>query len=154
MVETKIRAAMLALCCCATPDRSGTATVIDGDTLDLNGKRYRLHGIDAPERAQKCKTSSGTTWSCGRAATRALVALIGTSDITCLTHDVDKYNRDIATCHANGQDLGRQLVSGGMAWAFVKYSERYTAEQSRAKAAGIGIWQGPAEPAWQFRQKS
>ncbi len=39
--------------------------VIDGDTLDLNGTRYRLNGIDAPESAQSCKTAAGKSWKCG-----------------------------------------------------------------------------------------
>ena len=28
---------------------TGTPLVIDGDTLELEGTRIRLHGIDAPE---------------------------------------------------------------------------------------------------------
>ena len=32
----------------------GTATVVDGDTLDLGPSRIRLFGIDAPELAQTC----------------------------------------------------------------------------------------------------
>ncbi|MEL6794848.1 MAG: thermonuclease family protein, partial [Pseudomonadota bacterium] len=34
----------------AGPAQAGTARVIDGDTLDIGDTRYRLHGIDAPER--------------------------------------------------------------------------------------------------------
>ncbi len=33
----------------AFADISGPARVIDGDTLDVQGQRIRLHGIDAPE---------------------------------------------------------------------------------------------------------
>jgi endonuclease YncB( thermonuclease family) len=32
-----------------TPDLSGQASVIDGDTLEIHGTRIRIFGIDAPE---------------------------------------------------------------------------------------------------------
>ena len=48
-----MRALTIALCLLATPalaDVTGTAAVIDGDTLEIHGQRIRLHGIDAPEK--------------------------------------------------------------------------------------------------------
>ena len=32
-----------------------TVHVVDGDTIDVNDIRYRLHGIDAPEASQNAK---------------------------------------------------------------------------------------------------
>ncbi len=34
--------------------------VVDGDTLEMNGKVFRLNGIDAPEHGEKCGK-----WDCG-----------------------------------------------------------------------------------------
>lgn len=34
---------------------AGGARILDGDTLDLDGQRIRLYGIDAPEREQTCR---------------------------------------------------------------------------------------------------
>ncbi len=69
-----MRALIFALCLLATPalaDVAGTATVIDGDTLEIHGQRIRLHGIDAPESRQLCFID-GKRWQCGRDAANAL----------------------------------------------------------------------------------
>ncbi len=50
-----MRALTIALCLLATPalaDVTGTASVIDGDTIEIHGQRIRLHGIDAPENPE------------------------------------------------------------------------------------------------------
>ena len=36
-------------------DLIGFTKIIDGDTININNKKIRLHGIDAPELKQKCK---------------------------------------------------------------------------------------------------
>ena len=41
---------------------SGKASVTDGDTLRIGSERIRLHGIDAPESAQRCR-AGGETWA-------------------------------------------------------------------------------------------
>ena len=45
---------------------SGVASVTDGDTLRIGSERIRLHGIDAPESAQRCG-AGGETWRRARA---------------------------------------------------------------------------------------
>ncbi len=46
---------------------AGTASVIDGDTLEIHGQRIRFHGIDAPESRQLCRLD-GKPWQCGKDA--------------------------------------------------------------------------------------
>ena len=58
------------------PTFSGRARVVDGDTLEVGGKRIRLHGVDAPESRQSC-IAAGRRWPCGERATRALAGRIG-----------------------------------------------------------------------------
>ena len=131
---------------------AGTASVIDGDTIDIDGKRVRLEGIDAPETAQVCRRANGGEWYCGRAAADALAQLVGTRRVTCRDEGTDKYDRVLGVCSVAGVDINAELVRRGYAWAFVKYSERYVKEEAEAKAAAAGIWQGEAEPAWIYRQ--
>ena len=45
------------------------------------------------------------------------------------------------------------MVAKGMAWAFLKFSDEYEADQENAKLAKLGIWRGPAQAPWEFRAK-
>ena len=69
---------------------SGSVRIIDGDTLEDRGTRVRLHGIDAPESAQRCR-SGGRLWSCGRDTARALARRIGLRPVACEACDRDGY---------------------------------------------------------------
>ncbi|MCH9765303.1 MAG: thermonuclease family protein [Alphaproteobacteria bacterium] len=140
-------------------DVVGSARVIDGDTLDVAGVRVRLEGIDAPERGQKCRRASWTglwksgQWRCGRAATRALERLIAKQAVRCRAQGHDKYGRVIGVCFANGKNINAQMVRAGHAWAFVKYSKSFVAEEAAARHARRGIWQAETQTAWEFRAK-
>ena len=122
--------------------------VVDGDTLEHNGTVYRLNGIDAPEHDQTCGA-----WRCGPAATQALVDMVKGHDIQCDAISKDGYGRVIATCYANGADIGGSLVDKGLAWAFVKYSDAYVVEENSARAQGLGIWAGVFTAPWDLRAK-
>ncbi len=143
----------------ASPNRqpistlTGRALVIDGDTLEIDGQRVRLEGIDAPEIAQTCGLTNGETWPCGRAASKALSRLVAGSDVACDSQGTDKYGRILGICFSDGRALNAVMVETGLAWAFVKYSALYVAEEQSARAGAIGIWQGPSEAPWDFRHK-
>jgi endonuclease YncB( thermonuclease family) len=124
--------------------------IIDGDTIEIGETVYRLNGIDAPEAGQKCK-KGGKAWACGKAAIEKLASLVEGKAVSCDAHSQDGYGRSIATCYVNGEDLGAEMVRTGFAWAFVKYSTVYVQEEEQAQARGIGIWQGDAQPAWEYR---
>jgi endonuclease YncB( thermonuclease family) len=131
---------------------SGRAVAVDGDTLDVDGKRVRLEGVDAPEMGQTCGRRWLGTWNCGRAAQQALDQLVKGRRIDCEGKGRDKYGRDLAVCFVDGRDINEVLVRQGMAWAFVRYSQSYVAAEGEAKQAKSGIWQGTAEPAWVYRE--
>lgn len=130
---------------------SGVARVVDGDTLDVAGTKIRLEGIDAPESGQTCARRWFGTWTCGTRAADELTRLTSHQAVTCDATGKDKYGRTLAICHAGQVELNAHMVRQGLAWAYVKYSERYVPEEKAARADGIGIWQAPTMTAWDFR---
>lgn len=132
---------------------SGAARVVDGDTIEIDGQRIRLEGIDAPETAQTCGAKTGGTWACGRGAAKALQALVSGSDVSCDSRGRDKYGRVLGICFTDGRDVNATMVKSGMAWAFTKYSQSYVAEEAVARATLSGVWQGPSEAPWDYRHK-
>src|SRR6056297_357758 len=117
----------------------GTVRVVDGDTLDVGGLRVRLHGVDAPELGQRCTNADGARWDCGTWAADELRRRIGGRSARCEAVDTDRYGRTVATCSVAGQDVGRMLVSDGLALAYRKYSMAYDLDEKRAVIAGRGL---------------
>ncbi len=135
----------------ATGIIESSAKVIDGDTLHIAGQRVRLHGIDAPESAQKCKDAKGGEYRCGQEATAALANRIGQHPISCKGTDIDRYGRIIAVCRLGPDDLNAWMVAQGWAMAYRTYSLDYVSEERQARAAGRGIWRGEFTPPWDWR---
>jgi endonuclease YncB( thermonuclease family) len=129
----------------------GQASVIDGDTIDIQGTRIRLEGIDAPEIAQTCASRMLGTWRCGEAAASAMRRLTVGQVLNCERRGIDKYKRVLAVCFVGGADINAEMVREGLAWAFVKYSRSYVREEAQAHAEHVGVWQGEAQPPWEFR---
>lgn len=129
--------------------------VVDGDSLRSGPLKIRLHGIDAPERKQTCKTEGGDDWPCGSAATRAMGEIVAaTPRLACTLLDVDRYGRLIMRCHAAGTDISEALVSRGLALAYRRYSNDYVAAEELAASEKRGMWQGRFEPPWDWRRKN
>jgi len=135
-----------------TPEAvSGVAKVIDGDTIDVQGTRVRLEGIDAPEATQDCGRRWIGTWDCGKAAAAELTRLVDGQAIKCESRGADKYGRMLGVCFLDGLDINAEMVRRGLAWAFVKYSTTYQHVETDARARKVGIWQGQAQPPWEYR---
>jgi endonuclease YncB( thermonuclease family) len=135
-------------------DFAGLARVLDGDTIHVGDTRVRLEGIDAPENTQTCKAADGDSWSCGHAATRALQGLAEGRHIVCRNHGLEKYGRTLGTCFVDGRNINAEMVRLGLAWAFVRYSNSYIADEAQARIARLGIWQSATQPAWDYRAEA
>lgn len=129
----------------------GVASVIDGDTIEIHGTRIRFHGIDAPESRQECTRSNSATWRCGQQSALALAERIRRATIRCLPRDRDRYERVVAVCFKDGEDLNRWLVRNGWAVAYRKYSTDYVADEAIARSAKVNIWSGTFEMPWDWR---
>ncbi len=130
---------------------TGRADTIDGDTVVIGGTRIRLEGIDAPEAGQTCGRPQAGRWACGAKAARALSQLVEGRTVRCEQLGTDKYGRTLGACFAGELDLNAWMVRHGHAWAFVKYSRRYVKEEAEARSEKLGVWQGEAQPPWDYR---
>jgi endonuclease YncB( thermonuclease family) len=136
---------------------SGTATVIDGDGLEVAGKKVRLFGVDAPETSQYCKAEGGYRRRCGQYATVELDRMAGGKPVVCTPKDTDRYGRVVAVCKVEGRDVGREMVRAGWAVAYVRYSKDYVADERWARENEKGIWGEEfdgVEMPWDFRSRN
>ena len=131
---------------------TGRARVVDGDTVEVQGQRIRLHGIDAPESAQECATATGRSYRCGQAATDALSRTVRGAPVACAVRGTDRYGRRVAVCYLDGADLNAWMVASGHALAYRRYSEDYLPHERQARANGLGMWQGAFEAPWDWRR--
>ena len=132
---------------------SGVPKIVDGDTVHINDKKFRLEGIDAPEMRQQCKKESlkitsiiGFTfykdYSCGKVSKEKLITKINTSEIKCISSSKDRYKRYIATCFKGKTNLNQWMVRNGFAIAYRRYSKKYVPDELFAKENKLGLWQG------------
>ncbi len=129
---------------------SGTAKVVDGDSLEIGATRIRLFGIDAPEGRQRCARDS-MDWPCGVEAANKLRSLIGGRAIDCVERDVDQYERVVAVCTTGATDLNAAMVRAGLALAYRHYSNDYVADEDEARSAKRGMWAGAFTAPWDYR---
>lgn len=136
----------------ASAELAGSLRIIDGDTVAIGSMRIRLHGIDAPENDQRCGSRSAPVWPCGSWTTGEVRARYEGRTAACIALEVDRYDRIVAKCTVNGEDLGAALVKSGLAFAYDKYSTDYLSHQASAAKRSVGLHaQGVQSPA-DYRQ--
>nr|WP_089278317.1 thermonuclease family protein [Antarctobacter heliothermus] len=136
----------------ALADLSGPMRVIDGDTVAIGETRIRLHGIDAPEKAQFCGSRTAPMWPCGSWVTGEMRARFEGRHARCEALEIDKYGRTVARCEVAGEDLGAALVDGGLAFAYTKYSFDYLRQQTEAARRGAGLHGAGVQSPADFRE--
>lgn len=124
----------------------GEATVLNGDTLLVNGERVRLFGITAAEMHN---------WPWGPFARAALDEMAHGKQVSCIVAERKRARRAVARCtlpddsRYRDTTLGEVMIRSG--WAthqrLVTHGteprsliERYDAAESEAQARKLGIW--------------
>ena len=131
---------------------TGTARIVDGDTLDLGQTRIRMGGIDALEHDQTCSRPGERGYDCGKLARDALVGLIGGATVSCQPDGTETYGRTVAICSVGGRDLNSAMVRTGLAFDCPRYSGgRYAEAERAARASRSGAWAGSFEFPWKHR---
>ena len=137
----------------AHADITGKPRVVDGDTIHIGDTKIRLHGIDAPEIKQTCRTSKGKEQMCGVLAKQALERLVKGQDVTCKGDTRDRYKRLIAVCYVGQLNINEQMVADGWALAYRRYSTDYVRAETLAKSRREGMWRTEFVPPWKWRKR-
>lgn len=101
----------------AEPVPPAMVHVVDGDTIDVRGERYRLVGFDTPETWNpRCAYERAL----GETATARLVDLIGSGRVVDLVvlPGRDRYDRGLARLFIGGSDVKDVLIAEGLARAY------------------------------------
>ena len=131
----------------AAADIVGTPKIIDGETLEVDGKRFRLAGIDAPDPRQTCFIRN-REYNCGRISTTALMDLVAGVKVRCRA---DAKEPGVARCWAGGYELSEGMVHTGWALAMPRDHERFAPIERQAASARRGLWQGEFVMPWDWK---
>ena len=136
----------------------GPALIIDGDSLEIAGRRFDLVGIDAPELDQRCRRSE-RFYACGSLAQAALMDLTAGTEVECRQAGPAASDRSAparARCSAGGYNLSEGMIYTG--WALMPPNangadapQNFAAIQRRAKERRRGLWKGSFVTPWEWR---
>jgi endonuclease YncB( thermonuclease family) len=141
---------------------AGAGRVFNGDTIRIDGRTFRLWGIDAPELIQACQID-GRNYACGREAAAYLRTLLTPEpgspadaplpQVVCEARVADQFGRPAAVCRVGELDLGAEMVRAGWALVFAPHGNDYAPQEAEARAALRGLWAGSFEAPWDWRAR-
>jgi endonuclease YncB( thermonuclease family) len=115
-------------------------SVIDGDTLQVDGRIIQLFGIDAPELGQSC-FHDGSWYKCGLAAAFELQKLIKLENATVSCAPPPRPALpSTEVCQVGDTDVAKVLLEGGYVFALPVAGPDYLAAQMTARQGRLGVW--------------
>jgi len=140
---------------------AGPATVIDGRTLEVQGQRLRLTGIDAPDLGQPCAWPNKQI-DCGNVSRTALLDLVAVGEVRCTATATATAATAVtavttgfrpARCQSGGFDVAANMVHTGWAVTAPDGPPGYRATEAKARAGKRGLWKGQFEMPWIWRRR-
>lgn len=126
-------------------------SISDGDTFRGLTKeneeiKFRIYGIDAPEKHQ----------AFGNRSKQYFAELIYGKMVGIKVQSTDYFGREVVWVYTpDGKDVSAEMLKAGMAWHFKKYdkSEEYALLEKEARLNGVGLWADKKHIApWEFRR--
>jgi endonuclease YncB( thermonuclease family) len=130
---------------------TGTALAIDASHVSIEGQRFKLFGIDAPDVDETCNDAKGIAYPCGVEARAALAALVADKSVTCRPRGPNQFDETLARCVTGPFDLANAQAEAGWAIADRTRSLDYEPPELAAREAKRGIWQGRFVPPVDWR---
>lgn len=130
---------------------TGASRIIDGDSLEVAGRKIDLLGVDAPELGQSCHWPRKVI-DCGLIAKSALMDLTAGVSVVCDLEAAQDDGNALGVCRAAGYDLSEGMAhTGCWAVALGDAPQRYKTAMAGAREAERALWRGEFELPWIWR---
>ncbi|MER8870559.1 thermonuclease family protein [Mesorhizobium sp. M0814] len=138
---------------------SGTAGVIDGDTISVRQQRIWIAATDACELGQT-GLRNGKVWQCGIEGRAFLRRMIDGKHVSCRIIDRDQYRRLVGHCFYKETDIGLAMVRAGLAESMLRYLPsshainlvEYGEAENSARNRRLGLWSAEIESPHLYRR--
>lgn len=111
--------------------------IVDGDSVNLDGLKCRLFGIDAPEFSSRDGERAKIVLS-----TLVLAAQQSKAGLQYKVKGHCRYGRPLIVLYNGRKDINGAMVSMGYARAYGRYSKGYLVRQFVAAIMRRGFWSG------------
>jgi endonuclease YncB( thermonuclease family) len=119
---------------------TGPMKVIDGDTLQVDGRVFEIFGIDAPEWGQRC-LNGGALTKCGHDAAFRLKQRVDIDPLACRPAP-DGAPPGHLVCMSGDASVAHLMLTEGSAVASSGAPAEYREVERQARDAGLGLWRG------------